>query len=244
MSDAAHIESAWRHRDKTALAQWHGLQPDEAMMAAEEAGQAASERPDFNWLLEALFVYLFADDSAKKWECVAVRAAYVIRRCAIWMLVHEASSSELERLKARVDVRDAFGTDEFLALCAEDDFRDALASILEFLYPPAKNRLEHGTRRVYLVARAFMPHLVRIDGSPLTLEHLAVIFDGCEPTGKDAGNARSRWSARVKQFLRRTIDANGGTAHVAASKSVTARARMADSAKGNTNRKGTSKKTL
>jgi hypothetical protein len=244
MSDAAHIESAWRHRDKTALAQWHGLQPDEAMMASEEALEACGERANFDWLLESLFVYLFADNAAKQWEHVAVRAAYVIRRCAIWMLVHESSAAELERLKSKVVSWDSFGTDAFLELCAEDDFKDALEAILVFLYPPHKRRLENGTRRTYLVARAFMPHLALLDGQPLTLERLASIFEGCDGEGKAAGNARSRWSARVKQVLRRTIDSNGSAPHVAASKSVTARSKMANSAKGNTNRKGTSKKIL
>lgn len=239
MSDEIHMESAWRHRDMTATEQWHGPQPDEELMAAEEGESESVRRAgEYYWLLEALLVYLFANSNARQWQGVAVRASYIIRRCAIWMLRDEVSQRELEQLKREVDRWDSFGTDDFLNLCDDDDFREALAKILEFLYPPKKRRLFMGTKRVYLVARGFCPGLVKVDGKELTYEDLAAIFEG-EPltTTKARNRARSRWSARVQEVLRKPVEAAGGKVRVQFSKSPLARERMAQSAKGNRNRR-------
>lgn len=244
MSDEVHMESAWRHRDMTAGAQWHGPQPDEAMMAAEEGEAVVYRTPgEWYWLLEALLVYLFANNNARQWQGVAVRAAFVIRRCAIWMLKDERTTAELDRLKSEVTCWDTFGINDFLVLCSDEDFREALARVLEFFYPARNNRLFLGTKRVYLVARGFCPGLVKVDGKELTYEQMAAIFEGDALATPQARNrARSRWSARVQEVLRKPIEASGGTARLQFSKSATAREKMAGSARGNLNRRGTGKK--
>lgn len=223
----------------TALEQWHGRQPDEELMAAEE-GEAESfgRGAEWYWLLEALLVYLFANNNARQWQGVAVRAAFVIRRCALWMLAEERTTRELDRLKGEVDHWDSFGTDDFLRLCDDEDFSEALGKILAFLYPPKSQRLFMGTKRVYLVARGFCPGLVKVDGKELTYEKMAMIFEGeALATRKDRNRARSRWSARVQEVLRKPIEATGGTVRVQFSKSAAARGKMAESARGNRNRK-------
>jgi len=162
----------------------------------------------------------------------------VIRRCAIWLLADEQTTAELDRLKGAVDSWDALGVEELLKLCDEEDFREAMAKILAFFYPPKRHRLYMGTRRVYLIARGFLPELVKVDGQEMTFERMAEILEGeVLRTKKDRGRARSRWSARVQTVLRKPIEAAGGTARVQFSKSGTARGKMARSAKGNGNRR-------
>jgi hypothetical protein len=240
MSDEAHMESAWRHRDRTALEQWHGAQPDEALMAAEDGDlEADFADADYYWLLEALCVYLFANNNARAWQGVAVRALFVIRRCAIWLLADESTTAELKRLNSQVVEWDMFGVEDFMRLCEDDNYREALAKILKFLYPPRKNRLYRGTMRVYLVALAYLPHLVRVDGEKLTYEQLAMIFEGVPLESRVArSRARSRWSARVQEVLRKPIEQAGGTVRLQFGKSAVARAKMQQSAKGNQNRRG------
>ena len=64
---------------------------DEAMMAAEEGeAETARRAAEWYWLLEVLLVYLFANNNARQWQGVAVRAAFVIRRCALWLLAELA----------------------------------------------------------------------------------------------------------------------------------------------------------
>ena len=222
----------------TAVEQWHGPQPDEALMAAEEGELGDVRRAaEWYWLLEVLLVYLFANNNGRVWQGVAVRASYIIRRCAIWMLKDDVTTRELEALKREVKHWDGFGTEDFLKMCDDDDFRGALEKILLFLYPPNKQRLFMGTKKVYLVARAFCPGLVRVNDKELTYEDLARIFEGQElATTESKNRARSRWSARAQEVLRKPIEAAGGTVRVQFSKSASARAKMAKSAKGNRNR--------
>jgi len=238
LSDEIHMEAAFRHIDKAALHQWHAQAADEALMEEEEReepGWATSSA----WLLEALMVYLFADWTPERWESVALRAAAVMRRCSIWLLAGQKSEAELTELRRRVTQWDRFGEDGFLKLCDEEDYREPLGRMIAFLYPgTGRQRLFKGAQRTYLLARAYQPALVAVAGRELTYEDLARIFEGdALATRKARNRARSRWSARTKE-LRHTIEGGGARGGLQFSKSSAARAKMAESARGNKNRRG------
>lgn len=240
MSDEIHIQAAFRHVDQAAMHQWHSSRADEEMMEREERGQEAVRWANSSaWLLEALMVYLFADWTPERWQSVALRAYYVMRKCSIWLLAGQKSEPEIEGLKRHVKTCDSFGLDEFLKLCQHDDYREPLARMIAFLYPgTGRHRLFRGTQRTYLLARAYQPALVTLAGKELTYEDLARIFEK-DPlhTQKARNRARSRWSARAKEVLRRPLESGGASAAIQFGKSSSAREKMRASAQGNQNRR-------
>ncbi len=71
---------------------------------------------------------------------------------------------------------------------------------------------------------------------------MARVFEGEELlTEKSRNRARSRWSARAQEVLRKPLEAAGVAGGVSFSKSATARGLMSRSAQGNRNRAGKKK---
>jgi hypothetical protein len=240
MSDEIHIQAAFRHVDQAAIHQWHSARADEAMMEREECGlEETNWATNSAWLLEALMVYLFADWTPERWQSVALRAYYLMRKCSIWQLAGQKNEPEIEALKRQVQKWDSFGLDDFLLLCQQDEYREPLARMIAYLYPgTGRQRLFRGTQRTYLLARAYQPALVTVAGKELTYEDMAKIFEADSLTTQKARNrARSRWSARAKEVLRKPLESAGARGAIQFSKSSSARDKMRASAKGNTNRK-------
>lgn len=276
MSDEIHMESAWRHRDMTAIEQWHGQQPDIDLMMKEENDQRSWEDwmggkladycersglrsahsyspdealmeaegmqngpPDRVVIMEVLFIYLFGSGNLSVWENVAARAHAMMKLWAPHLLVGR-NQKEMEWIMKAVDFRsiEPLGTNTKLwRLWTDGD--GVMKKLLGFIFPGVGSRwLFRGTQRAYILARAWQPWLVTVEGRELSYEDLAEVFEGQELTTTKARNrARSRWSARVQEVLRKPIEAAGGTVRLQFSKSAGARGRMAESAKGNGNRR-------
>lgn len=235
MSDEIHMESAFRHRDVTLRAQWHGVAPDEAMIAAEEwSGEELGT--DRQKIMEALRVYLFADGTPEVWQNAAARGYAVMEHCTPWLLRCGRDRRDRRALPADAGERGRYGLRQFQRLCGDVAFQEVLGKLLGYIFPPGKGWLLKGTRRAYLLAMQYQPWLVMKEGKDLTYEDLAAIFEpGLGLTTKRQRNAaRSRWSARFQELVRKPIERAGGTAQV--HKSATARAKMAASAMGNQNR--------
>jgi len=238
MSDEMHMESAWRHRDMTAIEQWHGPQPDEALMEAEDlsGGVGFPARVE---MMDRLNVYLFADGRLGEWEFVAARGYDLMVNFAPSLLVGRGRQEMARLLWVRREQRgEALG--EFMEfLRGIPGGAVILARLLGFIFPGTGSRwLFRGTQRAYIMARAWQPWLVTQEGRELSYEDLAEVFEGQELTTPKARNrARSRWSARVQEVLRKPIEAAGGTVRLQFSKSAGAREQMAASARGNQNRK-------
>ncbi len=238
MSDEIHMEAAWRHRDRAAVEQWHGLAPDEALMAAEDFS-AGGGLPARAALLDGVLVYLFAGREIGCWQNVALRAHALMVHLTPWLLTGRGGQ-ELPGLREAAGVNHAESLVASTEVCRGDEQgRETLGRLLAFLFPAEGRRwLKRGTQRAYLLARAYQPALVTDMGKELTFEDLARIFEGdALATRKDRDRARSRWSARAQEVLRKPIEAAGGTVRVQFSKSAGAREKMSRSAQGNRNRR-------
>jgi hypothetical protein len=247
MSDELHVQLAYRHAEESALLPWASPSPDEELMAKEEAGDEVPRRA---WLQEVLLAFLFADGKPEVWENVALRAFAVFRYCFPGLLAKRCLN-EVEGLERRAKLKGAFSMEELVRLSNEEEWREVLERILDFLYPARSQWLFKGTQRVYLLAREYQPGLlavervVEVNGRivprkvDMCYEVMAEIFEGEElngPEGRD--RARSRWSARAQVLLRKPIEEAGGVSRLHFGKSLEARLKMAMKAKGNANRKG------
>lgn len=266
LSDEQQMESAWRRRDPTAAEPWHGRAPDELAMEREESRLFPDVMGERDAQLKGLMVYLFGDGEPERWERVALRAYAVVRHLVPWVagtVVQDGLEVEVRGLRKRVrgyglkvggDSRGAgrpgngpgqdapatgagSGLADFLSTAGAEV--EVLSRLMGYLYPPVRNRrLERGTRRVYLLARVYQPWLVTAgEGGEMTYEDLARIFEGDGLATKQArAAARSRWSARAQEVVRKTIEQAGGVG--TCGKSATARRKMSESARGNSNRRG------
>lgn len=215
---------------------WQGLAPDEEL-ARREGGE---EHAEFRraWIQEDLLVYLFADGNVGRWEDVALRVVAVMRRFTPGLLVGR-KFHELDGMRERSEIQSAFPLEKFAELTECDERERLLTGLLGYLYPAGTRWLKRGTRRVYLLARTFQPMLLRRHGRELSYERLEEIFEGVRlTTEKDRDRARSRWSARVQNLIRRPVEENGGRIALQFGKSATVRMKYAQAAKGNGNRKG------
>lgn len=240
MSDEAHMEAARKHADACAILPWHPLQPDEAMMQAEEESwESVDRRAD---LQEALMCYLFADGAPEVWQNVALRGLAVIRHGAPSLLVGR-QLREVATIRDASSVRAGGGLEELLAVCEGDEGREVLRRILNYFFPGTRREwLLEGAQRVYLLARAYQPHLVTVGRREMSYEDMARVFEGDALLTKRArGKARSRWSARAQRVLVLPIEAAGGTVKLQFGKSAGTCAKYAAAAKGNSHRKGKKK---
>ena len=228
------MQAALRHAEHTALLPWQATAPDESLMAKEDGISPHSMRA---LLVEALFTYLFADSGGRQWEKVAVRVLVLMREFLPGLLVGR-DMAEVAALKRAVMDSERYHFTEFVELARYEGWRHALEGVLGYLFPARRGWLFKGTRRTYLLARAFQPWLVKVDGKELTYEEMAEIFEGAAMHGHKArARARSRWSARVQALLRKPIEQSGGVVRLQFGKSSTAREAMTRSAQGNHNRK-------
>ncbi len=236
------MEAARRHADACAILPWHPLQPDEALMAAEEESwESVDRRAD---LQESLMCYLFADGDPERWQNVALRGLAVIRHCAPSLLVGR-SMREVERIRDASEVRQAGGLEEFLGVCREEEGGEVLRRIMGYFFPGTRREwLLEGTQRVYLLARAYQPHLVTVGRREMSYEDMARVFDGDPLATKGArGKARSRWSARAQRVLVLPIEEAGGTVKLQFGKSAGTREKYRAAATGNEHRKGKRKRS-
>jgi hypothetical protein len=239
MSDEARIEAAFRHADPSARLQWHAAAPDEEVMAREEAREdvEGGGPPRRAWLQELLLVFLFADRDPRRWPNVALRGLAILRHILPDVLVGR-DLGEVEELQRGARVRGGYGLEEFQELAGEEDFRTMLEVMVKYFFPDGREWLKNGCRRVYLIARQYQPHLVTVKGRVLSYEDFADIFSEGDMECEEARDrARSRWSARAQNVIRHPIEAAGGRGALLFGKSATARARCAESARGNSNRR-------
>ena len=242
MNDETHLQAAMRHHEEAAFLPWQALAPDEEMMAKEDGeGQGGTRRA---WLAEELMVYLFGDKEPGRWENVAMRALAVFWHCLPGLLVGR-DMGELDRVKRTAVIRRGFNLEEFVRLSADEDWRETLKGIMNFLYPARRNWMKKGTQRAYVLARAYQADLLAtekvVDGKrrkvEMTYEGMEEIFEGKLATEKERGRARAKWCALTQVVLRHPVEAAGGVAHVRFGKSASARAAMALSAKRTCNRR-------
>ncbi len=242
MNDETHLQAAMKHHEEAAFLPWQALAPDEEMMRKEDGeGKGGTRRA---WLAEELMVYLFGDKEPERWENVAMRALAVFWHCLPGLLVGR-DMSELDRVKRVAVIRRGFNLEEFVRLSADEDWRETLKGIMNFLFPPRRGWMKKGTQRAYVMARAYQPVLLMrekmVNGKrvrvEMTHEGMEETFEGPLETEKDRGRARAKWSALTQVVLRHPVEAAGGVAHVRFGKSASARAAMAESARRTCNRR-------
>lgn len=238
MSDEQHLEAARRHADGGVCLQWQPLQPDEALMALEEGASYASMSGRAE-LQESLMCYLFGGGNPECWQDVALRGLAVIRHCVPSLLVGR-SLREVEALREYVTAQGFGGLGELLEAAQDEEGAEVLRRLMEYFFPGQRRRwLLEGAQRVYLVARAFQPHLVTVYGREMSYEDLARIFEGGKlSTPRARGQARSRWSARAQRVLRMPIEEAGGVVRLQFGKAASTREKYRAAAKGNAHRKG------
>jgi hypothetical protein len=221
--------------EEASSAAWQGLAPDRDMEQREEPEDVIYRRA---WIQEDLLVYLFADGNVERWEDVALRAVAVMRRFTPGLLPGR-KFGELDGMRERSGLQASFSMEKFDELTACEERGRLLEILLGYLFPPGTRWLKRGTRRVYLLARTFQPLLLRQHGRELGYERLEEIFEGRRlETELERDRARSRWSARAQKLIRKPVEANGGRIALQFGKSATARAKSAESARGNKNRQG------
>ena len=260
MSDEAHIEAARRHAERAApLLPWCAAAPDEVLMAKEEAAEGWKADRSDAW--EKLLVFLFADGQPEQWENVAMRGLSVIRHC-VPSLLTDRSLDEVPAIRKRATMQQGFRLTDFVEACEDEDFREMLRGILDYLFPAGSDWLSAGCKRIYLIARGYQPWLVQIwkerservrlvetDGAgrprvkyvarkfreqqEMSYEDLARIF------GEKPEKARQRWSARAQRVIRMPIESAGGKVHLQFGRSATTREKCAERARGNQHRKKT-----
>jgi hypothetical protein len=243
MSDEIHLQSAMRHHEEAAFLPWEATAPDEELMRKEDGEDAGGRRRA--WLAEELMVYLFGDGDPLRWENVAMRALAVFWHCLPGDL-RGRDMTEMARVKDAAVIRRGFNLEEFVRLCADEDWRETLRGIMGFLFPPRCRWMLRGTMRAYVMARAYQPTLLAVerdvDGKrrrvELTYEALEEVFSGSAlRTEQERGRARAKWSALTQAVLRHPVEQAGGVAHVRFGKSASARAAMAASARRTCNRR-------
>jgi hypothetical protein len=104
---------------------------------------------------------------------------------------------------------------------------------VEYLFDGNATDVESSLVRVYAIAKAIYPELLREDGRDMSLERLGDVFD--EP---NRPAARARWSGRVRRVYNRPVEEAGGVAHAHFQKSATTCAKYAAAQRGNHNRSG------
>lgn len=256
MSDEAHMEAASRRGDPTVVRQWHSLPPDECMMAKEEGAHLGDQRAIMQ---ELLFVYLFVDGMPAVWQNVALRALAVLRHFTPGLLRGRAFD-EVAAIQAQADPRRGFVFADLVGL-VEADSEQYLLRMLRYFFPDGKDWLKEGCMRVYLIARNYQPWLVTVGTEALSFEELSWVFGEIDfnprevrvrmhklrkVEGQDIpktieenemDRARSRWSARAQNLIRKPIEKAGGRIHLQFGKSAETRGKYADAARGNQNRK-------
>lgn len=232
MSDEAHIESAYLHRDGSRFAPWHGLSPDEAAMLAEEGEGEIARRADVQ---EALFCYLFSG-GAEQWLGVALRVLGVLRRMWPDFLVGRRLPGDVVDAVAAYSSPGGGGHQRFdlggLEQLVNGDV-ETVRRLMGFCFPDGRDWLKEGCRRLYLLARAFQPHLVVVDGREASYEVLARIFGEVDFAHS---RARGRWSARAQICLARPISKAGGKVPAMFGKGHAVKLKYREAAKGNRNR--------
>lgn len=241
-SDEIHLQAAMRHHEEAAFLPWQAMAPDEELMAKEEGENGEPRRA---WLQEELMAYLFGDKEVERWENVAMRALAVFWHCLPGLLVGR-DMAELDRVKKTAVIRRGFNLEEFVRLSADEEWREMLKVMMNFLFPAKSGWMAKGTQRAYLLARAYQPELVMIEKQregkrvrvDLNYEDMARIFEGDDLiTEESRDRARARWSARAQVLLRHPVEQAGGVAHIRFGKSASARAGMSASAKRTCNRR-------
>lgn len=238
MSDEERMEAAYRHADHGFYHPWHPPQPDEALMGAEDGTAEAELRADTH---EALFCYVFGG-GAECWQHVGRRVVAVMRALAPGLLGRRRR--ECGEIWRKCDERlaeaagGAFRMGSFQGLLGNGQAK-VVERILEWVFVPGgRDWLKEGVRRMYLIAAAYQPDLVRIGGREAGYEGFARVFGELDGTCADEGaRARSRWSARAQNVLRRPIEAGGGKVPALFGKSATVRAKYRAAGKGNQNRR-------
>lgn len=239
MSDEAHLDRYYLHRDLTRREPWHGLRPDEEAMLHEEGPPEQELRADVH---EALFTYFFAG-GAGDWKAVALRAIAVIRRWAPSILSGRSVPPEVIQAihhyyRPGAGEHTRFHLSGLVDLVGEEGY--VVERLMEFFFPDSAEWLKEGCRRLYLVARAYQPALLAgPEGREPSYEDLARIFgelDGLHPD--EAARARSRWSARAGLVLRKPIAASGARVPALFGKSATVREKYRAAQIGNHNRRG------
>lgn len=192
MSDERHIEAAFLHADGSAMLQWHGQAPDEAMMDREE-GEARNAREDAREAMTArrlviqkqLLVYLFADGQPRCWQNVALRSLAVMRRFTPGELCGR-SFHEVEGIRHSAQTQPSFPLEEFSRMTQDDEDPDGgereeiIRRVLRYFFPRSRAEgsdwLKEGCVRVFLIARNYHPELVKVGEQELTYEELAWMF--------------------------------------------------------------------
>jgi hypothetical protein len=245
MSEEARIEVAYaRYLNPIQPGQWHGLSPDEELMAAEDGPCPIEVRAD---LQELFLVYCFADTQPEEWTTVAARAAAVLRTVFPGAFF-QRDWSELDAIRHTVRTVAAFPLSTLIS--ALRPHRDLMEGIITYYFPDQKQWLKNGVQNLYLVARCYQSGLVtRWDGQELTYHRLAAVFGEipAAATGRlpqaaweqACDRARSRWSARAKKLILQPILATHGSPPALYGKSATVRKKYAAAARGNQNRRAT-----
>jgi hypothetical protein len=229
--------------DGAAVGPWGARQlaPDEELMAREDGGEGREVSREF--LVEQVLAFLFAGGDARDWQGVARRGLALLRHFAPAVL-QGRDVSEVERFGRGSAVEGGFGLGDLLAGLEEgEEWQRRLRGLLEHLFPPGRDWLVKGTKRVFCVAKAYRPELVSVvepnarrEGTELgrrelSFEALARVF-GEKPQG-----ARARWSALADRVVKAPVRAVGGHPTAQFSKSEEARGKMRRSAMGNQNRR-------
>lgn len=240
MSDEVRVGCA--HRGGSADGT-HGIQalngemtPAELAMVREEiaaggveAGMSYNEvRAE---IMSALIGWFFADESPEKPELVGVRI-YAVARAFFPSLLLGAG---VELSMPVCGARGASLQDLEQRIFEEGSQRDArVATVEKLMQHFFEDRKPENpvvvTRRVYGVVKSFMPEL--INGA--SLETLGVWFG----EGEDVRRHRARWSYRIKVWVNKAIDENGGVAHAKFQKSASASVSYRNAQMGNKNRLG------
>lgn len=237
--DELNMDHCYRNAGKESWDMWHGLSPDEEVMARED--EATNDSDGSRAVaMEALLCYVFAE-GAEDWEVVAARAVDVMRRWTPTLLV-AAGRPSYAVTKAmenhQREHRGVFGLEQLLGLMGVVKVA-AVERIMGWIFPEqGRLWLRDGCKRMYLLARAYQPELVNVDGKVASYEDFARVFG--ELKGKrlhESARARSRWSARARQVLRLPIERTGGRVPGLFGKSVGVREKYRAAAKGNGNRK-------
>lgn len=240
MSDEVRVQCALRggSADET-----HGIQalngnmnPAEMAMVREEiaAGgvEAGMTRDEVRAeIMSTLVGWFFSDGQPEKPELVGVRM-YAVARAFFPSLLRGAG------VEVRVPccgVRGASLQDLQKRIFEEGVQREERVQTVEklmqhFFEDEKPESPVVATRRVYAVVKSFMPEL--INGA--SLEQLGVWFG----EGEDVRRHRARWSARIKVWVNKTIEGNGGVAHAKFQKSASASHSYRAAQMGNRNRLG------
>lgn len=233
MSDEAHIETAFRHRDRSRVEQWHGMAPDEEAMAHEEGD--GNDADEFAFQFNAFLSYCFADARPAEWEAVAARALAIIRQecpemVAQWPRVTVATGAVMWDVDGYAKISQAFR-----------DRKDLFRRVLAHFFKEQREWLKCGVQNMYLVARHYRPRLVtNFDARDLTFTQLAVIFGEVpeNATRKEQDRARARWSAKAQGLIRKPLERVGDAVPSLFGKSATVREKYRKAQQGNRNRVG------